>query len=94
MTGKPCAEHPDSIPARRLRVKDLEKAKKLYAAMLAPLGHVLGPSGKEYAGFGPKDKPKLWLHLDKKGGGAHLCFRAESREAVDKFHAAGLKAAK
>lgn len=40
----------------RLRVKDLEAAKKLYAAMLAPLGHVLGPSGKEYAGFGPKDK--------------------------------------
>jgi catechol 2,3-dioxygenase-like lactoylglutathione lyase family enzyme len=50
-----------------LRVKDLEAARKLYAAMLAPLGHVLGPSGKEYAGFGPKDKPKLWLHLDKKG---------------------------
>jgi len=75
-----------------LRVKDIEAAKKLYAAMLAPLGHVLGPSGKEYAGFGPKYKPKLWLHLDKKGGGAHVCFRAESREAVDKFHAAGLKA--
>ena len=75
-----------------LRVKDIEKAKKLYAAMLAPLGSVLGPSGEGYAGFGPKDKPKLWLHLDQKGGGAHVCFRAESRDAVDKFHAAGLKA--
>ena len=75
-----------------LRVKDLGKAKKLYAAMLAPLGHVLGPSGEGYAGFGPKDKPKLWLHLDQKGGGAHVCFRAESRDAVNKFHAAGVKA--
>jgi catechol 2,3-dioxygenase-like lactoylglutathione lyase family enzyme len=75
-----------------LRVKDIAKAKKLYAAILAPLGHVPGPAGEGYAGFGPKDKPKLWLHADPKGGGAHVCFRAETRKAVDEFHAAGLKA--
>jgi catechol 2,3-dioxygenase-like lactoylglutathione lyase family enzyme len=75
-----------------LRVKDIAKAKKLYAAILAPLGHVAGPAGEGYAGFGPKDKPKLWLHADPKGGGAHVCFRAETRKAVDEFHAAGLKA--
>ncbi|HXZ53701.1 MAG TPA: VOC family protein [Burkholderiales bacterium] len=75
-----------------LRVKDLEAAARLYAAMLAPLGHVPGARGEGYAGFGPKGKPTLWLHLDKKGGGAHVALRAESREAVDRFHAAGLKA--
>jgi catechol 2,3-dioxygenase-like lactoylglutathione lyase family enzyme len=75
-----------------LRVRNLEEAKQLYAAILAPLGHVPGPAGEGYAGFGPKDKPKLWLHADAKGGGAHVCFKAESRKAVDEFHAAGLKA--
>jgi catechol 2,3-dioxygenase-like lactoylglutathione lyase family enzyme len=75
-----------------LRVKNLEAAARLYAAMLAPLGHVPGASGKEYAGFGPKDAPALWLHLDRKVGGAHVALRAASREAVDRFHAAGLKA--
>jgi catechol 2,3-dioxygenase-like lactoylglutathione lyase family enzyme len=75
-----------------LRVKNLEAAAHLYAAMLAPLGHVPGARGEGYAGFGPKGKPALWLHLDAKGGGAHVALRAESREAVDRFHAAGLKA--
>lgn len=75
-----------------LRVKDLEAAAPLYAAMLAPLGHVAGARGEGYAGFGPNGKPALWLHLDKKGGGAHVALSAESRAAVDRFHAAGLKA--
>jgi catechol 2,3-dioxygenase-like lactoylglutathione lyase family enzyme len=75
-----------------LRVKNLEGAKKLYAAMLAPLGHVPGSSGDDYAGFGPKDAPALWLHGTRKGGGAHVALRATTREAVDQFYAAGLKA--
>ena len=75
-----------------LRVKDLEAAARLYKAMLAPLGHVPGASGDGYAGFGPKDKPALWLHEDRKAAGAHVALRAENREAVDAFHKAGLKA--
>ena len=75
-----------------LRVKDLEAAAPLYKAMLAPLGHVPGASGQGYAGFGPKDRPALWLHADRKGGGAHVAFKAADREAVDAFHKAGLKA--
>lgn len=75
-----------------LRVRNLEKAKQLYAAMLAPLGHVPGPAGEGYASFGPKDAPGLWLHADPKGGGAHICFKAATRKAVEEFHAAGLKA--
>ncbi len=75
-----------------LRVKDLGKAAKLYKAMLEPLGHVAGSKGDAYAGFGPKDKPALWLHLDSKGGGGHVALRAPDRAAVDKFHREGLKA--
>jgi catechol 2,3-dioxygenase-like lactoylglutathione lyase family enzyme len=76
-----------------LRVKDLGAATRLYTAMLAPLGHVPGASDKKtYAGFGPQGAPALWLHLDPKGGGAHVALRAASREAVDRFHAAGLTA--
>ena len=74
-----------------LRVKDLDAAAKLYAAMLKPLGHVPGAKGEGYAGFGPKDKPALWLHQGKSGG-AHVCFRAPDRESVDRFYEAGLKA--
>ena len=75
-----------------LRVKNLEAAKKLYAAMLAPLGHVPGSSGEGYAGFGPKGAPALWLHGTKNGGGAHVALCAKSAKEVDQFHAAGLKA--
>src|SRR5258706_5463137 len=75
-----------------LRVKDLAKAKKLYEAMLKPLGYVAGASGDAYAGFGPKDSPALWLHLSSNKGGSHVALRAPSRAAVDKFFTEGMKA--
>lgn len=76
-----------------LRVKDIGASARFYTAALAPLGHVAGSSGEGYAGFGPKDAPALWLHAHKgpAGTGAHVCFSAPSRAAVDAFHAAGLK---
>src|SRR5262245_66069550 len=75
-----------------LRVKDLDKAAKLYKAMLAPLGHVPAAAGDGYAGFRPKDKPALWLHLGKHAGGSHVALRAPDRAAVDAFHKKGLEA--
>lgn len=78
-----------------LRVKDLDASARLYAAMLAPLGHVPGARDKTYAGFGPKDASALWLHFEKNSKdrrGAHVALRAPERAAVDRFHAAGLKA--
>ena len=75
-----------------VRVKNLEAAARLYSAMLAPLGYVPGSSGDGYAGFGPKGKAALWLHKDGKGGGCHIALRAQSREAVERFYAEGLKA--
>jgi catechol 2,3-dioxygenase-like lactoylglutathione lyase family enzyme len=77
-----------------LRTNDIAASARFYTAALAPLGHVPGSSGDGYAGFGPKDAPGLWLHAHKGavGTGAHVCFSAPSRAAVDAFHAAGLKA--
>ncbi len=77
-----------------LRVKDIGASARFYAEALAPLGHVPGAKGEGYAGFGPKDAPALWLHAwdGKAGTGAHVCFKAPDRAAVDRFHAAGLKA--
>lgn len=75
-----------------IRVKHLDAAARLYGAMLAPLGHVAGPRDTTYAGFGPKDRPALWLHADKAGGGCHVALKAEGRDAVDAFHKAGLAA--
>ena len=77
-----------------LKVKNLENSVRFYTAALAALGHVLGSSDKSYAGIGPKDAPGLWLYAagSAAGTGTHLAFRAPDRDAVDRFHAAGLKA--
>jgi catechol 2,3-dioxygenase-like lactoylglutathione lyase family enzyme len=75
-----------------VRVKNLEAAAHLYAAMLAPLGHVPGARDKTYAGFGPKGRSALWLHADSAGGGCHVALKAADRAAVDAFHKAGVAA--
>jgi catechol 2,3-dioxygenase-like lactoylglutathione lyase family enzyme len=77
-----------------LRVKDMAASRRFYTATLAPLGFVPGSSGEDYAGFGPKDAPGLWLHAatGATGSGAHVCFKAPNRAAVERFHTEGLKA--
>jgi catechol 2,3-dioxygenase-like lactoylglutathione lyase family enzyme len=73
-----------------LRVKDLDAAVRFYREALQPLGYVLDGSG---TGLGPKGAPGLWLHAGgKANGGTHVAFRATDRKAVERFHAAGLKA--
>ena len=61
-----------------LKVKDLAAAVRFYTAALAPLGHVLGPNDKSYAGLGPKGAPALWLYAATAGAGfgPHLAFTA------------------
>jgi len=76
-----------------LRVKDLAKSVAFYKVALGALGHVPGSSGNDYAGFGPKDAPGLWLHASKEPvKGVHVCFSAPSRKAVEHFHQEGLRA--
>ena len=77
-----------------LKVKDLDGSVRFYSGVLAALGHVLCSRDDAGAGFGPKGEPALWLNKANgaAGPGAHVAFRAPDRGAVDKFHAAGLKA--
>ena len=77
-----------------LRVADLDASVRFYTAALAPLGFELCSRDASGAGFGPKGAPALWLHLHqgKAGTGAHVAFRARDHGAIEKFHAAGLKA--
>jgi catechol 2,3-dioxygenase-like lactoylglutathione lyase family enzyme len=77
-----------------LKVADLDASVRFYSAALQPLGFELCSRDASGAGFGPKDAPALWLHLDKSrnGGGAHVAFRAPDHTAIARFHAAGLQA--
>jgi catechol 2,3-dioxygenase-like lactoylglutathione lyase family enzyme len=75
-----------------LKVRNLDASVRFYAAALAPLGHVIGSRDAAGAGLGPDGSPALWLYAttDRAGSGAHVAFRAETRAAVDAFHAAGI----
>jgi catechol 2,3-dioxygenase-like lactoylglutathione lyase family enzyme len=77
-----------------IKVADLEASKAFYAAALKPLGHVAGYADASCAGFGPEGAAALWLYPAPAavGPGTHLAFRAADRTAVDRFHAAALKA--
>lgn len=77
-----------------LRVTEVERSVRFYAQALEPLGFVVDSRDASGAGIGPSGRPALWLHLAAggRGSGAHLAFSAPSRDAVDRFHAAGLAA--
>ncbi len=71
-----------------IHVRDVEASRAFYAAVLEPLG--LGLADTPDGGFSVDE-------LFVSGGrtptkGLHLAFQAESREAVDRFHAAALAA--
>ena len=77
-----------------LRVKDLDAAVRFYGPALEALGHVLASADASSASLGPPGESVLCLYSAKgsNGTGAHIAFRAPDRKAVDRFHAAGLKA--
>ena len=72
-------------------VSDLERSRRFYSRALEPLGfRELGSSGDGIS-FGP-DKLDDFAISEKYevGGQVHIAFAADSREAVDAFHAAAL----
>jgi catechol 2,3-dioxygenase-like lactoylglutathione lyase family enzyme len=77
-----------------LKVRRLDDSIRFYAAVLAPLGCELCMQDASSAGFGPRGEPSFWLYSSAQAGGpgVHIAFRAQSREAVKRFHGAGLKA--
>jgi catechol 2,3-dioxygenase-like lactoylglutathione lyase family enzyme len=77
-----------------LHVKDVAASVAFYKAVLAPLGAKVCSQDESGAGLGPNGNAVLWLYANKgaKGPGTHVAFVAPDRKAVEKFHAAGLKA--
>ena len=74
-----------------LRAKDLEATKRFYKAVLGALGIPVGGEAPDHIWF-----DELWI--DALGGDkssathVHLAFQAADRDAVARFHAAGLTA--
>jgi catechol 2,3-dioxygenase-like lactoylglutathione lyase family enzyme len=77
-------------------IKDIERARRFYKATLAPLGYKLLHEVKECTtitslGWG-LHFPELWTNIPlggatpHPGSGAHVCFHAPTREAVDEFY--------
>lgn len=82
-------------------VSNTERSIGFYEAALKPLGIAklmeFGPdqteAGGHAVGFGVGDNPFFWIgDNEAPGEGMHVAFEAESRAAVDAFHAAALAA--
>jgi catechol 2,3-dioxygenase-like lactoylglutathione lyase family enzyme len=75
-------------------VRDLEKARQFYAAVLATLGFTQLREWPTAVGYGKK-YPEFWINhrpdLVSVDTGVHVCLRALSTDAVDAFHAATLR---
>lgn len=76
-------------------VSNLARSAAFYAAVLEPLGLTQLVATETRIGFG-KRYPEVWLNLRRgmprvaDDTGAHVCLRARTQEAVDRFHAAAL----
>ncbi len=80
-------------------VSDIARSRAFYEAALKPLGYrviqdlTAGKSGGNPVVMFGIDAPEFVIAEHKAPGlGNHLAFRAETRMAVDAFHAAALKA--
>lgn len=78
-------------------VRDLGTAKRFYDAALKPLGYTCQSEGASSLGYG-RDGVALWISPSERPvpadpqSGLHVCFAAPTRQSVDAFHAAALKA--
>jgi catechol 2,3-dioxygenase-like lactoylglutathione lyase family enzyme len=78
-------------------VRDIARAKRFYDAALQPLGYACLSQSATSLGYGA-GSVALWIGAaerpvppDEKSG-LHVCFAAPTRESVDAFHAAALRA--
>lgn len=75
-----------------LPVSDYPRAKRFYAAALAPLGY---SNNMEYglsAGFNDGKNTDFWISHEKTFAPLHLAFEARSSDDVQAFHEAALAA--
>jgi len=78
-------------------VTDFERSRDFYVRALAPLGLTMimdrsDEGGRKLVGFGALPDPVFWIRSGEPIGHLHIAFYAESRAAVDAFHAAALEA--
>ena len=83
-----------------INVSDFGSSRKFYTNLLAPLGYQLlhefdtdGTGSATGAGFGVDGKPDFWIFQGEVNTPRlHIAFRAETREVVEAFYDAALKA--
>jgi catechol 2,3-dioxygenase-like lactoylglutathione lyase family enzyme len=78
-----------------LNVRDYRASRAFYERALAPLGYRVVMDFDEWkaCGFGPDEKPILWLaEREPYGTGTHVAFTCDDHDTVDAFHAAALEA--
>jgi catechol 2,3-dioxygenase-like lactoylglutathione lyase family enzyme len=88
-------EHPRVIDHIGVGVRDFEESLDFYGRALAPLGLervAFIDADNRSAGFGVRGRDDFWIHEGRPAGRMHVAFDADSREAVDAFHAAALYA--
>jgi catechol 2,3-dioxygenase-like lactoylglutathione lyase family enzyme len=80
-------------------VRDIDKSKRFYDAVLEPLGYNCLRAGRSMLGYGyGSDSIALWVFQTERPvpanekSGLHICFTAPDSAAVDAFHAAALRA--
>ena len=73
-------------------VRDFARSREFYLKATAPLGITVGGSGEDWMALG-RDGQGLWIGAGEAPSSPfHFAFAAESRAAVDAFHAAALAA--
>ena len=77
-----------------LRVADYARSKTFYQAALAPLGYEQIMEIEGFCGLGAGGKPGFWIARSEEGcrPQVHIAFAARSRENVDRFYEAAIKA--
>jgi catechol 2,3-dioxygenase-like lactoylglutathione lyase family enzyme len=84
-----------------ITVRDIGPAKRFYKAILSALGAVVAYERDDAIGFGERSRPNddnhTYLSVKQSSEAAsdvrrHWCFRAQSKQQVNAFHAAGLLA--
>lgn len=84
-----------------ISVGDIDRAKRFYKAILSTLGAVVAYERDDAIGFGERNRPNddghTYVSIYQSTQAIsdprrHWCFRAQSKEQVDAFHAAGLAA--
>ena len=76
-------------------VSDLERGRRFYDAVMAPLGYRRVNDKVRSSGYGPdENQDDFYIVLVSSEGptvpGSHVAFKANTRAAVDGFHSAAL----